>query len=93
MDKKRAGEQSAKRNRKHTGSLMDWYKAQRERMRNWSDTRKGVYRGRYRGESNKQKVGESRKKKEDQEDKDIKKQGSGRSARAKKTSRQNSSVH
>lgn len=31
-----------KKNRRHTASLMDLYKAQGERKRDWSDTRKRV---------------------------------------------------
>lgn len=84
-----------KKNRRHTASLMDLYKAQGERKRDWSDTRKRVTEKDTEKRTLNRKQG-SREKKEDQGTKtEFKKknQGRERKARAKKTSSQNSSLH
>lgn len=54
-----------KKNRRHTASLMDLYKAQGERKRDWSDTRKRVTEKDTEKRTLNRKQG-SREKKEDQ---------------------------
>lgn len=83
-----------KKNRRHTASLMDLYKAQGERKRDWSDTRKRVTEKDTEKRTLNRKQGSREKKRIRGQRQNFKKnQGRERKARAKKTSSQNSSLH
>lgn len=83
-----------KKNRRHTASLMDLYKAQGERKRDWSDTRKRVTEKDTEKRTLNRKQGSREKKRIRGQRQNLKKnQGRERKARAKKTSSQNSSLH